>query len=243
MKNLKLIYSMLLFITLILIAELNIASVEGAYEKWGKRYYNAGTIKINDPKMGLFGSVSTDKALMHINLIDIAKLTGHLCGGSASGFFMTKLALENLYEPKEIPCRGDIKLTSNANGDLMDVAAYIVGVSKKDHYGHKTLILDKKINTKKGILVLIFERFSTGKKVRIQWDKVGTLTNHVGDLKRFKKIKVETIHGKANKTDSRRFKKLLNSFVNEIIKGNIKYDLKILNKGKSFKNNKIKKNN
>jgi formylmethanofuran dehydrogenase subunit E-like metal-binding protein len=73
---------------------------------WDSKYYKAGTIKIYEPRMGTYGSVLSDKALMHINLVDIAKFSGHLCGGSTSGFMMTKLALESLYRKGETPGEG-----------------------------------------------------------------------------------------------------------------------------------------
>jgi hypothetical protein len=143
----------------------------GSVESWGTKYYKAGSIKIYDPKMEAYGSVDSDKALMHINLVDVAKFCGHLCGGSTSGFMMTKLALESLYGQAEIPVRGDLRLTSNKRGVPMEIAAYIIGASAEDHHGSQTWMIDESMKAKKGALVLIFERISTGRKVRVMWDK------------------------------------------------------------------------
>ncbi len=104
----KLNRSTLILLIIVLISFTNSAesSDSGCFESWASRYYNAGTIKIYEPEMGIYGSVS-DKALMHINLVDIAKFSRHLCGGGTSGFIMTKLALESLYGKGNIPLRGD----------------------------------------------------------------------------------------------------------------------------------------
>lgn len=207
------------------------SSNSSSLESWGSKYEKAGTIKIYEPRMGTYGAVVSDKALMHINLVDIAKFSGHLCGCSTSGFMMTKLALESLYGKGEIPVRGDIRLTSNLKDEPMEIAAYIIGASDREHHGYETWIIDKSIETKKGSLVLIFERISTGKKIKLAWDKIRTLKEHTGDFKRFKQIKLATLHGLASDAEAKEFRALVNSLVMKIINGELKYEIEVLNGG------------
>jgi hypothetical protein len=159
----------------------------GSFEEWGEKYLKAGTIRINDPKLLTFGSVDGDKAILHFNLVDIGKFAGHLCAGSTSGFMITKLALKNLYADREIPERGDIVLTTSAKGEPMEIAAFITGVSDEDHFGLVSWVVDLSLSKNRGLFVFVFERLSTGRKVKITWNKSKTLKDHVGDLKKFKK--------------------------------------------------------
>ena len=229
----KLICSTLIisFIGLLFLINSGGSSNSSSFESWGSKYYKAGTLKIYDPRMGTYGAVVSEKALMHFNFVDIAKFSGHLCGGSTSGFMMTKLALESLYGKGETPVRGDIRLTSNLKGEPMEIAAYIIGASDQEHYGYKTWIIDKSIETKKGSLVLIFERISTRKKVKLVWDKCRTLKEHTGDLKRFRQIKLATVHGLASDAEAKEFRGLVNSLVMKIINGEVKYEIEVLNGG------------
>ena len=206
---------------------------DGGVESWGTTYYKAGTINIYDPRMGAYGTVDSDKALMHFNLVDIAKVAGHLCGGTTSGFLMTKLALESLYG-KDIPVRGDIRLSADQKGDTQKVAAYIIGASEEQHYGFQTWITDASMKPEKGDTLLIFERISTGKKVKLLWHKTKTINEHTGDSNRFDKMKLKTIHGLASDAEAKEFHGLLNSLVLKMADGGVKYDLEVLNQGKSI---------
>jgi hypothetical protein len=203
----------------------------GSFEKWGKKYYQAESISIYDPRMGIFGSVEGDKALMHINLVDIGKFSGHLCAGATSGFMITKLALQNLYARGEIPVRGDILLTTSSIAEPMEIAAYILGILEKEHHGFTRWVIDKSIVSQEGCLGFIFERISTGKKVKIVWNKAKTLKEHTGDVRSFKKLKMKTVHYFADDAEAKRFGRLVNSLVMKIIRGEIKYEVKVLAQG------------
>ncbi|MCP4745604.1 MAG: hypothetical protein GY874_05600 [Desulfobacteraceae bacterium] len=86
---------------------------------------------------------------------------------------------------------------------------------------HKTLIIDKSIESRKGFLVLIFERISTGKKIKLVWDKIGALKEHIEDYKEFMQIKNATDEGRASDAEAKKFKKLINSFVMKIVNGEL----------------------
>ena len=190
----------------------------------------AGKIKIYDQLMEKYGF--PNKALMKIDLRDIAKLSGHICGGTSNGFMMTKLALKSLYGNQEIPLRGDIKLTSNSKSEPAKVAAYIIGATDQSHYEvPATWIIDESIGMVPGSVAFIFERISTGKKVKLEWDKAGTLQEHTGDLPRFKQIKLATIHGCASDDEAEEFHELLKSFVTKVVRGDIDYGLETLDEG------------
>ena len=203
----------------------------GSSEDWGDKYYKAGAISIYDPKMGAFGSVDGDKALMHFNIVDVGKFAGHLCAGSTSGFMITKIALQNLYANGEIPERGDILLTTSAKGEPMEIAAFIIGVSDEDHHGFMSWMIDKSLAKKKGHLVFVFERISTGKRVKITWNKAKTIKAHVGDVERFKKMKMKTVHGLASDTVAKEWGRLVNGLAMKIINGEVKYKVEVLNQG------------
>jgi hypothetical protein len=203
----------------------------GSFEDWGDKYYQAGTIRIYDPKMGTFGSVNGEKALMHFNLVNIGKFAGHLCAGSTSGFMITKLALQHLYAPGEIPERGDIWLTTSARGEPMEIAAFILGVSDEDHHGFVSWVVDKSLAKEKEHFVFVFERLSTGKKVMITWNKSKTLKDHVGDVQKFKKKKMRTVHGLAGETEAKEWGRKVNSLVMKIINGKIPYRIEVLDEG------------
>ena len=203
----------------------------GSFEDWGDKYQKAGTIRICDPRMGKFGSVEGDKAIMHFNLVDIGKFAGHLCGGSTTSFMVTKIALQNLYAVGETPERGDLLLTTSGKGEPMEIAAYILGVSDEDHHGFAGWIIDPSLAKEKGHLVFVFERISTGKRVKITWNKAKTIKAHVGDVKRFEEMKMNTVHGLASDAEAKEWGQMVNSLVMKIINGKINYEVEVLNQG------------
>jgi hypothetical protein len=204
----------------------------GSSENWGEKYLKAGTIHINDPKLITFGTVDGDKAILHFNLMDVGKFTGHLCAGATTGFMVTKLALESLYSHGEIPQRGDIKMTTSAKGEPMEVAAYIMAVSDEEHHGFVSWVVDKSLSEKQGLFVFVFERLSTGKKVKIKWNKPRTLKSQVEDVKKFKQKKMRTVHGLATDAEAKEWGRTVNSIVMNIINNPMDhYEVEVIDQG------------
>ncbi|GEM_PF-1091371 len=140
----------------------------GAKEAWPEFYAQAGTITVKDPMASLVGSLPYGEEEIHISLTDVAKYTGHVCVGVASGFVLTKMSLEKLY-PGEVPQRGQIKVQGNCGHDILDVASYITGA--RSQYGRgelnrDDLSIDEKLGDCDQQKIVVFERKDNGKKVR-----------------------------------------------------------------------------
>lgn len=138
-------------------------------------YQQAGIIIINDPMASLVGYRKTGEDVFEISLDDIGKYSGHVCTGIASGFLMTKQALEDLYLNGEIPVRGNIRVAASAATDHIDVASYITGA--RAHYGRdevnaNDLIIDTELQGEKGTLTMIFKRKDNDKMVKAVFNKI-----------------------------------------------------------------------
>ena len=75
------------------------------------------TIRIADPMLAFVGLAEEGKGVLNISLVDVAKYSGHVCAGVASGYIITRESLKKLY-PDEMPVRGQIKVTASAPNDL-----------------------------------------------------------------------------------------------------------------------------
>ena len=93
---------------------------------WPEFYNQAPEILIIDPMAVVVGSMPEGSNMITINLTDVAIYSGHICPSMASGYMLTKKAMDALY-PNSIPQRGQIRVSAMAASDLMDVASYITG--------------------------------------------------------------------------------------------------------------------
>ncbi len=138
-------------------------------------YDKAGIIKVKDPMASLVGYRKSGEDFFNISLDDVGKYSGHVCAGIASGFLLSKQALEALYPNGEIPVRGQIRVAAQSGGDQLDVASYITGA--RAFYGRQEinandLVVDKSLKGEKGTFTLIFKRKDNGKMVKAVFNKI-----------------------------------------------------------------------
>jgi len=137
-------------------------------------YQQAGVINIKDPMASMVGYRQPGSDFFEISLDDVGKYSGHVCAGIASGFMMTKQALEVLYPNGDIPVRGNIRVAASAATDQIDVASYITGA--RAHYGRdevnaNDLIIDPVLQGEKGTLTMVFKRKDNDKMVKAVFNK------------------------------------------------------------------------
>lgn len=140
-------------------------------------YKKAGEIKIKDHKAVVAGTQLKDNDIFTINLEDIAKFDGHICGCNTAGFIITKNVLRQLF-PNETPIRNSIKVSiSEYNRDMIDAISFITG-NRMNQYAdkHDEFVVDKSLAGTKGQTVLVFERKDNGKKIQVVLDKNFLLT-------------------------------------------------------------------
>lgn len=144
-------------------------------------YLKAGIIKIKDPKAVMVGYRTPDNDIFEINLDDVGKYTGHVCAEVASGYLLTKKALEELFPQNEIPTRGNISIATATQNDLLEVASYIVRARENDEEenGNNSIVIDSTIISEKGTISLIFRRNDTGKMVKAVFNKREMMTDEI----------------------------------------------------------------
>ncbi len=141
---------------------------------WPEFYDQAPVIKVIDPMAVLVGNIPEGENTLTIKLTDVALYSGHVCAGIASGYMITKKALDALY-PNSTPERGQIRVAAMAPEDPFDVASYITGA--RSFYGRgeinaNDLVIDPNIKSEqKGIFVMVFQRKDTGKAVKAVFNK------------------------------------------------------------------------
>ncbi len=209
-KIIFVIASAIFFIVFLNLTAQTSVSKENTYEK-------AGVIKVKDPKAVMVGYRNPEDEVFEISLDDIGKYTGNVCAGIASGFLLTKQALEKLYPNGELPVRGQISIAASANTDLVDVASYVVrarfrkGKEMKDN----SIIIDKDINAETGTVILIFKRADNGKMVKAAFNK-----NKLIDAEKRKvlfPLKNKIMNGKASDEDKKMFAENVQKVVSEVI--------------------------
>ncbi len=159
-------------IVFVLFAFLLTASLTFAQTNWLPDFYDqAGYIEIYDAEAVQVGSVVPGQPL-RIGLKDVGLFTGHVCPGAASGFVLTKMALEALYGD-DLPQRGQIRIATMPDNDLANVAAYICGILPMNLLSkHPDLVIDPKLKPQKpGKLILIFQRKDNGRMVKAVFNK------------------------------------------------------------------------
>ncbi len=193
-KIIFVIASAIFFIVFLNLTAQTSVSKENTYEK-------AGVIKVKDPKAVMVGYRNPEDEVFEISLDDIGKYTGNVCAGIASGFLLTKQALEKLYPNGELPVRGQISIAASAN----------TGKEMKDN----SIIIDKDINAETGTVILIFKRADNGKMVKAAFNK-----NKLIDAEKRKvlfPLKNKIMNGKASDEDKKMFAENVQKVVSEVI--------------------------
>ena len=153
------------------------SSINYGQTNWKSDFYSEVPPIVIIEKEGVkVGSLNPGDVLQ-INLTDIAQYTGHICPSVAAGFLLTKMALDELF-PNETPERGNIRIAAMAPNDLVNVAAYVVGIRPADMLSENPdLIIDKGLKPEeKGKIVLLFQRKDSGKMVKAYFNKMELLT-------------------------------------------------------------------
>ena len=181
----------------------------------------ASVIKITEPMLDFVDTVPEGKDILELSLVDVAKYSGHVCGGIASGYLITQEALKELY-PKGTPVRGQIDVTASMPNDLLDVASYITGA--RTHYG-KTKINsgDLKVDPSlaaHGEVVIEFRRRDNGRTVRARWSKHKMLSV-VKNPKRLREIKEKVENGSATPEEKRILSTMIQKVTNSVLSGTV----------------------
>ena len=167
-------------------------------------YKKAGEIKIKDHKAVAAGTELKNNDVFTINLFDIAKFDGHICGCNTAGFIITKNVLEQLF-PNEIPTRNSMKISiSDYNRDMIDAISLITG-NRLNQYADKKdeFVVDKSLAGTKGQTILVFERKDNGKKIRVILDKNFLLTKD--EMTAIMTIKPKMAKKEASKKEMQKF--------------------------------------
>ena len=149
-------------VTVMVIALLAIATTvySQTNNPWPEFYDQAPVIQIIDPMAKLVGSMPEGKNMLTIKLTDVALYSGHVCAGIASGYMLTKIALDALY-PDSTPVRGQIRVAAMAAKDPFDVASYITGARAfygRDEINANDLALDPSLKPEQpGKFVMVFQ--------------------------------------------------------------------------------------
>jgi len=179
-------------------------------------YKQAGEIKIKDKKADVAGTMLKDKDVFTINLFDIGKYDGHICGCNTAGFIITKNVLEKLF-PNEIPTRNSMKISiSDYNRDMIDAISFITGNRLTQYAGKKDeFVVDKSLAGSKGQTILVFERKDNGKKIQVVLDKNFLLTKD--EMLAIKTIKPKMAKKEATKAEMQKFAEVTRGIVEKEI--------------------------
>jgi len=167
-------------------------------------YKKAGEIKLRDHKAIVAGTQLKDKDVFTINLFDIGKFDGHICGCNTAGFIITKNVLEKLF-PNEVPMRNSMKIAiSEYNRDMIDAISLITG-NRLNQYAdkHDEFVVDKSLAGTKGQTILVFERKDNGKKIKVILDKNFLLTKE--EMTAIMTIKPKMAKKEASKEEMKKF--------------------------------------
>ena len=213
-RSLVFLFTMLVFLPTVSAQEKNI-NLAGE-----ELYKQAGTIRILDPLALEVGSRQDGQNVFEIDLPSLQTYTGHVCGGVASAFLMTRKALALLF-PKEIPNRGVLKVSASKPGCLLDPIMLITGTRaplKGQTGDHTAIEIDPKLHDKEENVVVRFERTDTKKAVEAVFSKKRMLKN-VKDKKRFMKLKSKVEAHTATSEERKAFGAMVQEIVRGLIQG------------------------
>lgn len=135
-------------------------------------YSKAGYIRILDPHALEIGVRPGDNVVV-LSLIDLGRLTGHVCPAVTSAYFIVKAALKHLC-PNEIPSRENYLVAVPKYDDMALVFSYVLDAfpaPKDDQDATPKMFLDKSLANDKENVKFIFKNISSGKTICITWKK------------------------------------------------------------------------
>ncbi|HFB61775.1 MAG TPA: hypothetical protein ENJ69_02205 [Bacteroidetes bacterium] len=181
-------------------------------------YKKAGEIQIKDHKATMAGTIRNGGDLFKIDLMDVGKVDGHICGCNTAGFLMTKKVLGLLF-PNQIPVRNTVRVfVSEYNRDLMDAIGYITGIRlNTGMYTHSEneMSVDKSLAGKPGTSILVFERKDNGKKVKVILDKSHLLSKY--EMQTIATIKPKIMAHKATAAEKKQYAEVTRAIVKKEI--------------------------
>lgn len=175
-------------------------------------YEQAGIIKIKDPLAEKYGSLQQNEYFI-FSLIDINKFVRHVCPGVASGFIMTKLALDRLYK-NEIPVRGNISVIAPAYNDIVKVILIILGIDYNEDKEESLIKVDKNLIKGKGFSI-IFKRIDTNQTIKINFDKSMLVSNELKN--KIQLLKNKVMNNIANENEKVEFREIIQMIVENLI--------------------------
>lgn len=179
-------------------------------------FEKSGKIVMLEPMLYKYGLVSClEDGLVETSLLDQVESEGHLCPGVASSFFISKFVVNKLFEEEEIPKVGDLKLTTPLDNDFYSKVARVLRLEADKSHGKRTWFVDKRLN-QSHIYVLYFERTSTGKKIKVSFDKSGFMEKHA-DLFEFSQLKKKVQNDKASEKEIQKFKSFLKLMIDDLV--------------------------
>ncbi len=187
---------------------------------------SAGSIKIYEPLRYLIGETDSANSYYDITLSDVGKYHGKVCPGIATGFFMFKDVLSQLYPNGDMPMRSNIAVACSSPNDMMDVAGYILGIRNfygRGELGHGLLTVDTTLNPHhKRQFVVIFKRLDNKKTLKVTFNKFKILDN-----KNDWKLAETVLHKfkKHERLDSNltKFQEMIHAKVKDVINNHTKY--------------------
>jgi len=209
-------------VILVAVSALPHDAAENSSAEWVRPIFEeVGVIEITDPMMVIVGAAAEGENTLELSLVDVAKYSGHVCGGIASGYVITKTALEKLY-PEATPVRGQITVTASAPNDLLDVASYITGA--RAFYGRAEVSRDDlKVDPAlagPGEVVIVFRRKDTGRAVKVVWSKK-KLLSVVKDQKLLMATKAKVEDHSATPEEKKAFGIMVQQVVDAVLDGTI----------------------
>lgn len=154
-------------------------------------YSKAGYIKIFDPHALEIG-IRPKENVVCLSLLDIGKMTGHVCPGVTSAFFIAKAAAKALY-PEELPSRENIIFAASTQNDISFVQTLVFDAQ----YAHpdsgldSKFFIDKSLALGDGLLKFVFKRIDTGKTISVTWNKNIAVPPEIKEkMKYYKQFKV-----------------------------------------------------
>lgn len=183
-------------------------------------YSKAGVIRITDPLALEVGSAEPGQDVFAITLWDVYKFTGHVCGGVASGFLLTKEALEKLF-PDDTPDRGRLKVRASRSDCFLDPILLITGTRAPldgSTGDHSEFVIDKSLAAGKGEVVILFERTDKKRKVKAVWSRKKMFST-LEDKERFVSLKEKVEAKTATREESEAFGAMVQQIVAAMING------------------------
>ena len=188
-------------------------------------YLKAGYVEVTDPHAMEIGVKHGDN-FVSMSLMDLGKMTGHVCPGITSAFFIAKAAANALYGTERV-ARENLKIAAPAYGDISLVQSIIFDAfpAPEGTDVANKMFFDTNLNLGDGKLKFIFRRLDTGATCSITWDKKIAVPPEVGkQVKSYKSIKSKE---NASNADYAEWNSFINQQVERIIENDHKHMLSV----------------